>query len=98
MLRILFLLVVLLALILATAQPVVPGVLTWSVGSCQLDWHTTRHAVVLACPGRDMLRLWPLPPVAPWFEPEPAEPIAPDCYQVTIARSAGSGVRSAHRW
>jgi hypothetical protein len=27
-----------------------------------------RTTVVLACPGKDLVHLWPLPVVDPWFE------------------------------
>ena len=28
---------------------------------CNLDYHTPIHAVALACPGVDYIKLWPLP-------------------------------------
>jgi hypothetical protein len=31
----------------------------------ELQWVTT---VVIACPGTDMIRIWPLPVVHPWIE------------------------------
>lgn len=65
-----------LALILASARPVVPGVLTWHAGPCDVDYFAARRVLALACPGRDYLRLWPLPPVSPWWEDQPAEPPA----------------------
>ena len=46
----------------------VPGVVVHDIGPCALDWHHARPALVLACPGRDMIRMWPLPVVQPWFE------------------------------
>jgi hypothetical protein len=36
------------------------------------------RALVLARPGRDMLRLWPLPPVSPWLEDAPSAPRGQD--------------------
>lgn len=56
-------------LLLITAQEIAPGVLTWLLGSCSVDWHQGR-ALVLACPGHDMLRLLPLPFESPWWEDE----------------------------
>ena len=56
-----------------TARPIAPGVITWPAGACAVDWFQGR-ALVLSCPGRDMLRLWPLPPVSPWWEDQPAPP------------------------
>ena len=34
---------------------------------CYLDYHTNIHAVGLACPGVDYIRLWPLPVLQPWW-------------------------------
>ena len=34
--------------------------MTWS--------RATLKALVVACPGRDRMRVWPLPVVDPWFE------------------------------
>lgn len=56
-------------LLLITAREIAPGVLTWPLGSCSVDWHQ-RRALVLACPGVDMLRVWPLPFESPWWEDE----------------------------
>jgi len=35
----------------------------WAVSlrDCDLDYHPKIHAVPLACPGVDHIRLWPLP-------------------------------------
>ena len=33
-----------------------------------LDYHANIHAVALACPGVDYIRLWPLPVEQPWQE------------------------------
>jgi hypothetical protein len=30
---------------------------------CNLDYHTPIHAVALACPSADYIKLWPLPVV-----------------------------------
>ena len=34
--------------------------MTHTIGPCDLDWHNERPALVLACPERDMIRVWPL--------------------------------------
>ena len=44
------------------------------VAGCETDYHTSIRAVVLACPGVDYKRLWPLPVVQPWQStPDPIE-------------------------
>ena len=77
MVRLLFLLALMLALMLASmlagARSPVPGMWSWSAGPCSVDYHAAQGVVALACPGRDMLRLWPLPPAGPWFE-DPGKP------------------------
>lgn len=52
----------------ALGYELAPGVVVHDIGPCALDWHRARPALVLACPGRDMLRVWPLPFMSPWFE------------------------------
>lgn len=52
----------------AMGYEIVPGVVVHDIGPCALDWHREQSALVLACPGQDMLRVWPLPVVAPWWE------------------------------
>lgn len=67
------LLLFLLGFVLASARAVVPGVQTWHVGPCDVDLYARRPPVLaVACPGRDMLRVFPLPPVSPWFEDDAA--------------------------
>lgn len=73
--RLLLLLALMLASMLAGARPIVPGVWSWPAGPCSVDYHVAQGVVALACPGRDLLRLWPLPPAGPWFE-DPEEPPA----------------------
>jgi hypothetical protein len=34
-----------------------------------LDYQANIHAVALACPGVDYIRLWPLPVTQPWWDP-----------------------------
>ena len=42
------------------------------VGRCELEYFDTTlqptNTLVLSCPRMDMIRLWPLPVVHPWFE------------------------------
>jgi hypothetical protein len=33
-----------------------------------LDWHSGRPALAVACVGRDMIEVWPLPVEQPWWE------------------------------
>jgi hypothetical protein len=33
-----------------------------------VDWHVDRGIVAVACDGRDLIRVWPLPMEQPWFE------------------------------
>jgi hypothetical protein len=49
--------------VLALTQPhrLTEGVWTLKLAGCNLDYHTPIHAVALACPGVDYIRLWPLP-------------------------------------
>lgn len=56
------------AFILASAEPVVPGVLSRPAGPCDVDYYIAHEVLALASPGHDVLRLWLLPPVGPWFE------------------------------
>jgi len=47
----------------------------WTIrlGECHLGYHTRMHAVALACPGVDYIKLWPLPVEQPWLEtPDPS--------------------------
>ena len=62
--------VVLLILVVwnASGYGLVPGVVTHTVGPCDLDWHRGRAALMVACPGQDLIKVWPLPMEAPWFE------------------------------
>jgi hypothetical protein len=46
----------------------VPGVVTHTIGPCDLNWHSERLALVVASPGQDLIRVWPWPVEAPWFE------------------------------
>ena len=44
------------------------------VAGCELDYHTTKHTLALACPDVDYMRLWPLPVIQPWEEVEEPRP------------------------
>lgn len=65
-----------------TGYELVPGVWTHDLGPCALDWHRNRLTLVVACQGQDMIRVWPLPVVQPWFEdaaPARPAPLLPGC-------------------
>jgi len=67
---------------LATAKKPIPGVITYQfVWRCKIWSLDTSlqptHTVALACPGVDLIRLWPLPIQHPWFE-DSAEPPVDD--------------------
>lgn len=51
-----------------TGYELTPGVVTHTIGACDLDWHSKRPALVLACPGQDLIKVWPLPVDQPWGE------------------------------
>lgn len=53
-------------------QKLSDGVWSVEVGRCAVDYYTPptqdQRTLVLACPGVDLIRLWPWPPMQPWFE------------------------------
>ena len=59
----------------------------WSVnlvGHCCLDYHANIHALALACPGVDYIRLLPVPVQRPWQEtPDPLPDPFPGSYAGT---------------
>ena len=64
-----------------TAEESIEGVWTVRLRSCYLDYHANIHAVALACPGVDYIKLWPLPVEQPWQEtPDPLPDPWPDRY------------------
>lgn len=83
------LLMVALLLWLAQGRELVPGVLTWPAGRCDVMLFQVHPAVVVACPGQDLRKVWPWPPEAPWFEDN-------------ASHEAPPGLREAHhvvsRW
>ena len=50
------------------AREIAPGVTARPLKECDLLWFSKRQALVLACPGVDLVRLWPWPPMRPWVE------------------------------
>ena len=61
-----------------TGRERVRGGVTHSIGSCDVDWYCKRSALVVACPGQDLIRVWPLPMEQPWWEdPVHGIPIVP---------------------
>ena len=47
---------------------IAPGVFELPMGSSVLDAFTGDNALVVSCPGRDMMRVWLLPVERPGFE------------------------------
>jgi hypothetical protein len=45
-----------------------PGVIARPLGMCGVQYHAEWHATVLACPGTDLIKVWPLPIEQPWYE------------------------------
>jgi len=43
-----------------TGYELVLGAVTHTIGPCDLDWHSARLALGLACLGQDLIRVWPL--------------------------------------
>ena len=51
----------LLAIPLLQGGRITPNVYTVRLGRCSVDWHIDHGIVEVACPGRDMIEVWPLP-------------------------------------
>ena len=64
------------------------------LGRCDVDWHVDRGIVAVACVGRDMIKLWPLPVEQPWFE-EAIE--MPDSW-LAVLKTIRAGTRKPVRW
>ena len=67
---------------LITADRPVPGAISYQLPMrCEIIYFDTNlqptRTLALACPGVDMIRLWPLPIQHPWFEDRtsPAPPV-----------------------
>ena len=71
----LFAAAILVALVFFQGRWLTPNVYTVPLGRCDVDWHVDRGIVAVACVGRDMIKVWPLPMVQPWFE-HPLDPTA----------------------
>jgi hypothetical protein len=57
-------------LLASKVEKLTDGIWTVELGRCSLDYHTSVRTFALACPGMDYIRIWPLPVVKPWEEPE----------------------------
>ena len=64
----------LLSLVLLQGRWLTPNVYTLPLGRCDVDWHAERGVVAVACAGRDMIRVWPLPVERPWSDDDEAAP------------------------
>jgi hypothetical protein len=49
------------AMVFLSGRWLTPNVYTVPLGRCAVDWHVDRGIVAVACVGRDMIRVWPLP-------------------------------------
>lgn len=59
--------------VLVTAEKPVPGAISYHLPArCEIIYFDTTlqpiRTLAFACPGIDMIRLWPLPIEHPWFE------------------------------
>jgi hypothetical protein len=70
----------------------VPGVTTRPLGPRYVDWFDEQGALVLSCPRTDMIRLWPLPVVHPWFE----EPISDPSRDAAWDTMTGNNLESTY--
>jgi hypothetical protein len=66
-------LIVGLLILTSSTNEIMPGATSTALtGRCELIRMDTRlqpqYMIVLACPRKDMIRLWPLPVQNPWFE------------------------------
>jgi hypothetical protein len=52
----------------ATGYELVSGVVTHTIAPRERDWHSERPALVLACSGQNLIKVWPLPVESPWWE------------------------------
>jgi hypothetical protein len=56
------------ALVFFQGHWLTPDVYTVPLGRCDVDWHVNRGVVAVACVGRDLIRVWPLPVEETWWE------------------------------
>ena len=61
-------LLVALLISLALQSPLPGGVFALPLGSCELWAYGDQRVAAIACPGHDLIRIWPLPVMSPWFE------------------------------
>lgn len=59
------------AISLALQSPLPGGVFALPLGACELWAYGDQQAAAIACPGHDLIRVWPLPVMSPWFEDLP---------------------------
>jgi len=71
-----WLLALLVALLIwiALRSPPVGNVVALPLGTRGLWTYTDRQVIVVACPRHDLIRIWPLPVISPWFE-DPFDPL-----------------------
>jgi hypothetical protein len=59
--------------LLSRVERILPGAISMElIAGCEIDFLDTRlqpvFTIALACPGKDFIRLLPLPVIQPWFE------------------------------
>lgn len=75
---------------LAQGRELVPQVLTWPVGRCEVMLFQTQRTAVVACAGQDLRKVWPLPVEQPWFE----DPVPPELPSAPPLRGPGRQVNT----
>ena len=65
-------------------REVVPGVIARPLGTCDVEYYAEWHATVLACPGVDLIKVWPLPIEQPWYEDPYADKRTVDGHQLRV--------------
>lgn len=77
-------------------REIVPGVTARPLGPCDVQYHAKWRATVLACPGTDLIKVWPLPIVQPWYEdPFADKRTVEDNRSLTLPRHDGFQTRAA---
>jgi hypothetical protein len=56
------------AIVFLQGRWLTPNVYMVPLGRCDVDWHVDRGIVALACVGRDLIKVWPLPVEQPRWE------------------------------
>jgi hypothetical protein len=80
----LFIAVLLVTTIWLSGRWITPDVFALPLGACDLTIYQDRQFAVIACPGHDLIRIWPLPIISPWFE----DPLHPDTGQQALLLNA----------